>query len=94
VNKEKSIAVVDKESAQRERERGKGSTVVKVTAVSKRNTTCHQPGFNLEIVSFFYQLTPARTSIRAHNDIPNLSRKTWMDDGSDDERERRVEPWG
>jgi hypothetical protein len=39
-----------------------------------KNATYHQSSFNLEIVSFVYQLTPARTSIGTHFPI----RLDWM----------------
>lgn len=60
-----------------------GSSVVRVVQYHpKGNETCHQTGFNLEIVSFFYHITPARTSIGAHDiKTPNTSgklRRIWM----------------
>ena len=71
---------------------------VRVNFEREMNATCHQPGFNLEIVSFFYQLTPASTTTRAHNTTPNYEwgvgcgKKNVLDDGDESERtsKRRV----
>jgi hypothetical protein len=55
---------------------GRGDRSTEKEDYPKRNATCHQPGFNLEIVSFFYHITTARTAARAHDaNRPDMSGK-------------------